>query len=103
MIAPVGVAIGVVCTVLIFPQTLSYEYMQTISRTITDIERIISFQKQIVGVDPEESTDAWSRVESDVSGKRRTMVGAIQTLEGQGSMLDVEGQLLVHSILVIFL
>lgn len=81
----------------IFPQTLSYEYMQNISKTFGDVEHIISFQKEIIGVDPEESADAWSRVESEVIGKRKIMLAAIQDLESKGGMLDLEGGLF-HSV-----
>lgn len=64
--------------------------MQTLSKTVVDVEHIVSFQKQIIGVDPEESADAWGRVESDVVGKRRTMLAAVQDLQGKGGMLDLE-------------
>ncbi|KAF8319110.1 hypothetical protein DL93DRAFT_2181150 [Clavulina sp. PMI_390] len=88
--APTGVAIGVVCTILIFPRTLSHEYMETLSKTIADVEHIVAFQKEIVGVDPSESEAAWARVEAEVIGRRRTMLGAVQELEGKGGMLDLE-------------
>lgn len=85
-------AIGVVTTILIFPQTLSYEYMSTMSKAVGDIQHIISFQKTILSVDPEQSDEAWGKVEQEVIGRRTTLVASIADLQGKSAMLDLEGE-----------
>lgn len=106
-------------SILIFPHTMSYEFLRNLSQTIEHIEHIVAFQRHVLRADvettqcrrngdsngekvngskggPEDEaariSDAWKPVEVEVTAKRQAIAAGVQDLDGKSGMLELEGE-----------
>lgn len=50
-IAGCGIAIALVVTFLVFPHTMNYEFVRSLSKTLDQVEHIVAFQHTVLRVD----------------------------------------------------
>lgn len=87
-----GIAIGVACSILIFPTSMSYLFSKALVGNLAIVKSSIELQKEALATDlsDDEKWEGFSKRTADLRAQR---VGSLTDLDSKTGMLELEGAL----------
>lgn len=90
--AAVGIAIGLACAVLVFPQSMAYIYSKSLIETLRTLKTLVDLQPDMLSTDLHDDK-AWLAFIPRLDGLRQKVLSNAQDLDSNESMLELECEL----------
>lgn len=83
-------AVGIVCTILFFPQTLNHLVMGAlVNKTLKPLLHALELEDKMLSTNPSDR-EAWTAVFNQISGLNKAYLAAYNALAAQSKMLQLE-------------